>query len=409
MAKRSYSICLAIYGISGKGGAEKSVIWLANALKAQGHAPYILVHRETELTESAFPLSSGIPVKSVELFAPKTANVLTKLQLKLTKWLGKNLFKNLHYFWYQKYKSLIEGYRHAIEVQTPDLVLAYLPITFTYVAEAMKDMNKPLIIANRNDPERDFSLARNKSSKYDLQARFKSVEYDFSINCVQIEPFKTFFSSEVQNKTIVIPNHVKPFEYSIQECKEARAPKIKSILNVASLSPKKNQDMLIQAFASLVAKHPDWQLVIVGGGKQEHTLKALVRRLDISDKVKFEGIQENVDEYYRKASIFAFPSLYEGLSNALLEAMSSGLPSVVLEECNSNHFLISDSNSGVSCQSEPKDLAKGLEQLILDPALRLEKGHNARQYTKQFTEKRTYSLWEHAIEQAINTISQNKI
>ena len=401
MQSKPISVCLAIYGVSLKGGSEKSVIWLANQLKQHGHRPFILVHESGDVSQTAFPLAPGVPVISTQSFQDKGTSLFAKLQLIFMKWCGKTLFPNSHYFWWQRYKELIEGYRQGILEHRPDIVLAYLPVTFTYVSEAMVGLNIPLVVANRNDPARDFSLARNKSSRYDLQARFKSIERDFSINCVQLEPFKAFFSAAVQDKTVVIPNHIKPFVYSEAACLEARAQSPRKILTVASLTRKKNQQMLLQAFALQATDYPEWQLVMVGGGKLEASLRALAQSLGIAERVRFEGVQEMVEEYYKSASIFALPSAYEGLSNALLEAMSAGLPSVVLETCTGNRFLVQEAQGGIACQTNTEALSQSLGKLMASETLRIEWGANARAYVAAYTEQRTYELWQSTILRAV--------
>ena len=85
MKSKPISVCLAIYGVSLKGGAEKSVIWLANQLKQHGHRPFILVHESGDVSQTAFPLASGIPVISTQSFQDKGKSLIAKLQLKFMK------------------------------------------------------------------------------------------------------------------------------------------------------------------------------------------------------------------------------------------------------------------------------------------------------------------------------------
>ena len=91
---------------------------------------------------------------------------------------------------------------------------------------------------------------------------------------------------------------------------------------------QKNQEFLLEVFAAYRQSNPNSLLVLVGAGRKLQQLKALADELGVADAVRFVGTTNRVQDYYSAADMFLFPSLYEGLGIALVEAQASGLPCV---------------------------------------------------------------------------------
>ena len=96
--------------------------------------------------------------------------------------------------------------------------------------------------------------------------------------------------------------------------------------HVGRLSPPKNHDFLLRCFAEFAAKSPDSKLLLVGEGELRPHLEKQAKELGIADKVLFLGAKTNTHEYYQAMDCFVFPSLYEGLGIAVVEAQAAGLP-----------------------------------------------------------------------------------
>lgn len=86
--------------------------------------------------------------------------------------------------------------------------------------------------------------------------------------------------------------------------------------------------MLIQAFAEISPQNPDYQLIIYGEGPLRQELESLISNLHLDNKIFLPGFKKNIHELISDAEIFVLPSDYEGLSNALLEAMCMGIPCI---------------------------------------------------------------------------------
>ena len=90
-------------------------------------------------------------------------------------------------------------------------------------------------------------------------------------------------------------------------------------------APVKNHEFLIDIFASVVKKHPDSVLLLVGTGSEEEKIRGKVSMLGLSEKVIFAGRRTDVERIMSAADAFVLPSLFEGLGIVLIEAQSSGL------------------------------------------------------------------------------------
>lgn len=148
------------------------------------------------------------------------------------------------------------------------------------------------------------------------------------------------------------------------------------VLYVGRLAPMKGVSVLIRAMADINAS-----LTIVGDGSERSQLESLSDKLEADTTFVGEIPAEAVDDYYRTAEVFCLPSTGdEGLPNAVLEAMSWGLPCVTTD----SGGLLSLVGEGDRGYVVPKDNSERLEerlaQLLADPDRRLTIGENAREY-----------------------------
>lgn len=120
------------------------------------------------------------------------------------------------------------------------------------------------------------------------------------------------------------------------------------LLSVGELNRGKNHGVIIESLKLLEDKNIFY--CICGAGEKEKELKNLANRLGVGKQVKFLGYRKDVDEIYKMADIFVFPSFREGLPVSLMEAMASGLPCIV-SNIRGNRDLIKDGVNGYLCYS----------------------------------------------------------
>jgi sugar transferase (PEP-CTERM/EpsH1 system associated) len=152
---------------------------------------------------------------------------------------------------------------------------------------------------------------------------------------------------------------------------------------VGRMQRVKDQTTLIRAFAALVARRPEWRnrvrLLMVGAGPLLEELQTLAISMGLRDLTLFPGALEDIPRALSAMDVFVLPSINEGISNTILEAMAAGLP-VVASAVGGNCELVEDGVSGRLFAAGGVATLEGiLESYVDDPGLRAEHGDAARQ------------------------------
>ncbi|MCS6947476.1 MAG: TIGR03088 family PEP-CTERM/XrtA system glycosyltransferase [Steroidobacteraceae bacterium] len=152
---------------------------------------------------------------------------------------------------------------------------------------------------------------------------------------------------------------------------------------VGRLDPVKNHATLIEAVARLLSQFPALRLLIVGDGPLRGTLRERAAALGIAPRVTFTGARDDVADLLQSMQIFVLPSISEGISNTILEAMASALP-VVAAKVGGNPELVVDGVTGTLYEAGSIGaLERALQRYIADPALRAAHGQAGRQRVVQ--------------------------
>nr|WP_321399862.1 glycosyltransferase [uncultured Desulfobacter sp.] len=176
-------------------------------------------------------------------------------------------------------------------------------------------------------------------------------------------------------------NRFSPKEFNTRE-EFGIDDKTTVIGTVGRMEPVKNQILLINAFKKLLLNRSNIKLILIGDGALLPELKARVSDYQIQDHVIFTGQRFDTDRIFNTLNIFVLPSLSEGMSNTILEAMSCGLP-VVATDVGDNHRLVDDDTTGYLIPSDSVDaLTDKLNCLIDSVEKQTVFGANARQKIK---------------------------
>lgn len=185
--------------------------------------------------------------------------------------------------------------------------------------------------------------------------------------------------SKPKNTIGVIPNGVNVEQFKPAE-KAAHAEKFE-ILCVSRITPRKGIRYLIKALEKFIVEHPYVHLNIIGEGNEKESLENLVRGLGLSHSVTFHGLlpHDQLPHEYAKADVFVLPSLNEGMSNTMLEAIASGLP-IIATQTGGSYELVKDGVNGLIVRMQDSDdLAQKLAILVEQEQLRLNMGRLSRE------------------------------
>lgn len=186
-----------------------------------------------------------------------------------------------------------------------------------------------------------------------------------------------------------IPNCIPPRDAP------SAAHDAKRLVAAGRLTSQKGFDLLLESFAILHAKHPDWTLTIFGAGPWRQRLTAQRETLGLTCAVDLPGVSRNLDRELAAASIYVLSSRFEGLPMVLLEAMSTGLPVVAFDCPTGPAEVIEHGVTGLLVP--PKDvsgLATALTELIEDPDRRRAMGAAAFESSRRYFMPAVLDSWE---------------
>ena len=145
------------------------------------------------------------------------------------------------------------------------------------------------------------------------------------------------------------------------------------------VTERKGLDLIIRALPVLLQVHPQLVFEIMGEGSALESLGDLVTELGVEKNVRFLGRipSSETPQYYGRAKVFILPSANEGMSNALLEALASGLP-VIVTDTGGSQELVQEGENGYIIERESEAIIVAVRKLLADEALRVSMGQKSR-------------------------------
>lgn len=142
------------------------------------------------------------------------------------------------------------------------------------------------------------------------------------------------------------------------------------VICVANLHQNKGHRFLLEAFEEFYRQHPDTKLLLVGEGPEKNTLLSQIKQYHSKSSIFFLGRRNDVPSLLKLADVFVLPTFFEGMSNALMEAMASGLL-VITSDIPENRELIEPGRNGLFCPvGDAHSIAKALEESFKNHNLR---------------------------------------
>lgn len=297
------------------GGAERVVSLWANALYEKGYDVSLLIYGRSE---GEYPIHENIKIHTVAE--------------------NYSQYQQLGYF------ERLKRMRRIVKEVHPDVLINFLPRMQIWMMFATMFMKLRRVETVRISP---WQVANRRKSEAFL---WKMCFRRSSEVIIQTKEQGEFFSEKIQRKCWVIPNPIG--QQYIDHSKESYGEHARYFMAAGRIAKQKNYPMMIRAFGMMHQKYPDTRLSIFGTGDQRYlaTLQALIEELSLQECVTLEGRSDNISQELCKRDVFLMTSDFEGMPNALAEAMATGLVCV-----------------STDCRTGPKDLIQQEKNGFLVP------------------------------------------
>lgn len=338
-------------------GAPKMFMWLAHALAESGHDVRILTFMQSE----DVTLNDNL------------------------KWTEQDL-RNKNFF------GRVRHIRTEIKKFDADVCISFLLDANVYNMFACKGLRTKSVVCERNDPF--------KPGYWKL--KFWKPFFRLADGAVyQLDKVRKYYDN-ITVPTAVIPNPIVCHtDISCNPFSERK----KAIVTHGRLDLfQKRQDVLIGAFAKFVSEYPDYELHIFGAGPDEDKIIEQITRLGLTNKVKLMGVAKSPQKVIKNYQIYVLPSDFEGIPNALIEALSVGLPCIATDcRPGGSASLIQDGVNGFLIPMGNEDaLYQKLVCMIEHPDMADQMGKNAMNVKQTLAPEKIIKLWNSYLNQVLN-------
>lgn len=171
-----------------------------------------------------------------------------------------------------------------------------------------------------------------------------------------------------------------------------------NVLAVGRLTHQKGFERLVEAWALIHDKYPEWKLTIVGDGEDKAKLQQQIVSLRVEGSVNLQPSTQHIENLYMNASFVAMSSRYEGLPMILIEAQCFGLPIVSFDcQCGPKDIVKDGFDGFLVPEGDVKGLAEKMSRLMSDDTLLKQMGKAAKESSKRFEEQAIMERWENIL------------
>lgn len=344
-------------GLSG-GGAERVICNLANFLIAHNHECTILTMAEEE---ASYSLDKRVKVVSL-IKKSERKNVVYDNILRIVR---------------------LKKYLKASESET---YIGFLPRTIIMLLALRKNTKARVVVSERADPTRYLKIT---------QFLLKNLAKRADQWVFQTEDAMVWYKGYIKNG-IIIPNAINPAFIKASYEGERR----KVIVGAGRLSEQKNFALLINSFADVAGTFPDYSLIIYGEGNKRNELEQLAKERGVGDRVSLPGYVMSLGDEIEDASLFVLSSDFEGMPNALMEAMALGLPCISTDcPVGGPRYLIRDGKNGVLVPVNDRfSLAEAIKNMLRDNEKSVTLGREAAKISDELHPNKIYTMWSNVIQ-----------
>ena len=278
--------------------------------------------------------------------------------------------------------SWLTKVRKYIKTAKPERIVSFVGRINMLVLTAALGLKAPIVVSERNDPKHD---GRGKL----IQTYCNLIYHNAAAVVYQTKYEQSCFSSSLKNGYI-IPNPV-----SVHVTKSLGQNT--EIVTAGRLLPQKNQKMLISAFAQVHKNHPEMTLKIFGSGNLKDELQEQIEILGLQKCAFLCGNILDLHNHLSGAKMFVMTSEFEGLSNALIEAMMLGLPCITTDYPGADELIFHGENGLMVPCRDTEALAKAMERIIEDPIFSENLSRSAMKNSENYYEDIVLRMWDEII------------
>lgn len=291
----------------------------------------------------------------------------------------------------KQYKNYL--FRHFLEIfqmrkrikeLNPDLVISFQTNQNALAVLGTRGRHIPVIISERGDPYLHNNI-------FERMKRWVISHAEGGV--FQTQKARARYGKQLQTRSVVIhnPNTVNVLTPPLWN---NRRDEIAFVARFDIF--QKRQDLMVKAFEIVSKQIPDIKLVFYGDGPEQKQIVRLVDELGLKNKVVFKGLVKNIPEAIRESKVFVAASDYEGLPNALIEAMACGLP-CVSTDCSPGgaRELIQDGVNGliVPC-GDTNAIAEKIIYMLNNPAEAERMGQEAQKIVDRLEPTKIFGKWK---------------
>ena len=350
----------------GPGGAERFLCTIANYFASKGSRVTVLTYVDCGAT-ALYDFDAGVEIVTMALDWPHRNRLHSHL----------SRLKRL---------SVI---RRAILKSRPDCVISLMTSTNVRTLFAVVGTGIPVIVSERVDPA---SMPLEK--KWRLLRRISYPLADAVV--VQTERVKHYFDRWSLKRLCVIPNPV-PAGLPAGGNRGGATDAPKKVISMGRLTSQKRHDLLLRAFARVVAD-VECTLTIVGEGPLRVELELLRDELGLGELVQFPGLEKRPWDVFAQSDLFVLSSEFEGMPNALMEAMACGLPVISFDCPTGPREIIRHGIDGVLIPPlNVGSLSREMTRVLTDDFARCRMAERAVEIRERFSMDRIMRMWESVI------------
>lgn len=333
------------------GGAEKQAVMLANVLAERHQVSFIILNGEK------------IHRKYLDMLSPV---------VQIVKFDGDK-------------KERLKQYRQWVLEETPDLIFSYLTAANYYSVRAARGTATKVVTGLRN--------SRLPLSKHIADALLNHMGAVMSVcNC---ESGKRHFASKgfKGSKIVVIPNCFDP----IDSYRDREPTDIVNVITVGRFVPQKDYHTAIRAVAEASRRCPQLRFTVIGYGELEAQVRGWLREEGIEGITRILIDSDCVADELRMADIYMSTSLFEGISNSIMEGMNADMPIVATSVGDNDVLVKSGVNGYLTAIGDYEAIAGHLVELVVDVDKRREMGRRSKEileanFTKELFAERYNNL-----------------